>query len=114
MAINEVTGEGPGEGVPINLDQWDGYTADRRELIEHLDTPRRITDTVFLTGDIHSAWANDLPLDTGTYPGHQERRGGDGLHLGHLEQHRRAGPGGTAPDGDAGRSRPRCRPTTVT
>ena len=67
VAINQVTGEGPGEGVPINLDQWDGYTADRRELIEHLDT-HGITDTVFLTGDIHSAWANDLPLDTGTYP----------------------------------------------
>ena len=67
VAINQVTGEGPGEGVPLNLDQWDGYTADRRELIEHLDT-HGITDTVFLTGDIHSAWANDLPLDTGTYP----------------------------------------------
>ena len=70
MAINQVTGEGPGEGVPLNLDQWDGYTADRRELIAHLDT-NGITDTVFLTGDIHSAWANDLPLDTGHLPGHE-------------------------------------------
>ncbi|RYE77278.1 MAG: alkaline phosphatase, partial [Myxococcales bacterium] len=27
-----------------------------------------VTNTVFLTGDIHSAWACDLPLDAGLYP----------------------------------------------
>jgi alkaline phosphatase D len=27
-----------------------------------------VTNTVFLTGDIHSAWACDLPADPGTYP----------------------------------------------
>ena len=29
-AINEVTGEVPSDGVPLNIDPWDGYTADRR------------------------------------------------------------------------------------
>ena len=57
----------PPEGVPYNYDQWDGYTADRHELVTHL-ADRRITDTVFLTGDIHSSWASDLPVDACTYP----------------------------------------------
>jgi alkaline phosphatase D len=66
-AINQVTGEVPSDGVPLNLDQWDGYTADRRELFAHM-VEHRVKNAVFLTGDIHSAWANDLPIDTGTYP----------------------------------------------
>jgi alkaline phosphatase D len=66
-AINEVTGEVPAEGVPLNLDQWDGYSADRRELFDHI-VKNQVKNAVFLTGDIHSAWANDLPIDPGTYP----------------------------------------------
>jgi alkaline phosphatase D len=62
-----VTGEGKRDGVPINTDQWDGYTADRRELFDHI-AAEGVTDAVFLTGDIHSGWACDLPLDSGTYP----------------------------------------------
>ena len=66
-AVNDVTGLLPDDGLPYNVDQWDGYTADRRELLDHL-ADYGIRDTVFLTGDIHSAWACDLPLDAGTYP----------------------------------------------
>jgi alkaline phosphatase D len=62
-----VTGLLPPDGVPYNYDQWDGYTADRRELLTHLHD-RRVQDTVFLTGDIHSTWACDVPVDAGTYP----------------------------------------------
>ena len=65
--INDVTGLLPEDGLPYNVDQWDGYTADRREVFRFL-ADHGITDTVFLTGDIHSAWACDLPLDAGTYP----------------------------------------------
>ena len=65
--VADVTGLLPPEGVPYNLDQWDGYTADRHELLGHL-ADHGIDGTVFLTGDIHSAWANDLPADAGTYP----------------------------------------------
>ncbi|MEU1279004.1 alkaline phosphatase D family protein [Streptomyces sp. NPDC005805] len=57
----------PKEGLAINVDQWDGYTDDRRELLAHL-TERGIADTVFLTGDIHMAWANDVPVRAATYP----------------------------------------------
>ncbi len=65
--INDVTGLLPEDGMPYNVDQWDGYTADRHELFAFL-SDHGITDTVFLTGDIHSAWACDLPVDAGTYP----------------------------------------------
>ncbi|MFG2431328.1 alkaline phosphatase D family protein [Streptomyces sp. NPDC048590] len=57
----------PSEGLAINVDQWDGYTDDRRELITHL-RDNAVTDTVFLTGNIHMAWANDVPVKAATYP----------------------------------------------
>ncbi|WP_459247118.1 alkaline phosphatase D family protein [Streptomyces youssoufiensis] len=57
----------PTEGVAPSVDQWDGYTDDRRELLAHL-RERGIDNTVFLTGDIHMAWANDVPTRAATYP----------------------------------------------
>ncbi|MFD7131396.1 alkaline phosphatase D family protein [Streptomyces sp. NPDC059894] len=57
----------PKEGLALNTDQWDGYTDDRRELLAHLRA-NAVRNTVFLTGDIHMAWANDVPVDAGTYP----------------------------------------------
>ncbi|MFR9791692.1 alkaline phosphatase D family protein [Streptomyces sp. MB22_4] len=57
----------PQDGIGVNTDQWDGYTHDRRELLDHL-TSNNIGNTVFLTGDIHMSWANDVPVDAGTYP----------------------------------------------
>ncbi|MFJ6853292.1 alkaline phosphatase D family protein [Streptomyces sp. NPDC091271] len=57
----------PAEGLAVNVDQWDGYTDDRKELISHL-RDQGVRDTVFLTGDIHMAWANDVPVKAATYP----------------------------------------------
>ena len=34
--INDVTGLLPEDGLPYNVDQWDGYTADRREVFKHI------------------------------------------------------------------------------
>nr|WP_206443900.1 alkaline phosphatase D family protein [Nocardioides sp. KC13] len=65
--VNDVTGLLPDNGIAYNVDQWDGYTADRTELFEHIRN-NAITDTVFVTGDIHSAWACDLPYDSAVYP----------------------------------------------
>lgn len=65
--VADMTGVLPPDGVAYNVDQWDGYTADRRELVDFL-ADRGVTNTVFLTGDIHSAWACELPVDPGTYP----------------------------------------------
>jgi len=54
----------------INADQWDGYRNDQRELIGHARA--QSTDTVVLTGDIHSSWANELVADPGDLPGGTE------------------------------------------
>ncbi|CAM5246079.1 hypothetical protein SANTM175S_02834 [Streptomyces antimycoticus] len=37
------------------------------ELLSHL-TDHAIGNTIFLTGDIHMAWANDVPVKAATYP----------------------------------------------
>lgn len=49
-------------GIVVNDDQWDGYPAERDSLYEHI-TSNNIDNTVVLTGDIHTSWANDLPGD---------------------------------------------------
>jgi alkaline phosphatase D len=41
-------------------DQWDGYPAERQKLYDTLGT-YGIDNFVVLTGDIHTAWGNDLP-----------------------------------------------------
>ena len=54
-------------GVPFNTDQWDGYRADRRSILDHI-AANAINNVVFLTGDIHSSWACDVPRDSSGYP----------------------------------------------
>jgi alkaline phosphatase D len=44
----------------VNTDQWDGYAADRRRVLDALVAQGR-SNTVFLTGDIHSTWALQVP-----------------------------------------------------
>ena len=53
--------------IPFNIDAWDGYTADRLDLLQHI-SDREIDNAVFLTGDIHTSWANEVPIDENTYP----------------------------------------------
>ena len=57
----------PEGGLAISPDQWDGYTHDRRELLDHLKA-NDVDNAVFLTGDIHMAWANEVPEQAATYP----------------------------------------------
>ena len=52
-------------GQVFNPDQWDGYQADQRALLEAMQASK--ADAVVLTGDFHSSWANDLPTDYGAY-----------------------------------------------
>ena len=66
-AVNTLAPLVPQDGIYANADQWDGYTADRRTVVDHL-VAQGVQDTVFLTGDIHSAWAIDVPTDVGSYP----------------------------------------------
>jgi alkaline phosphatase D len=65
--INDVTGLLPSDGFPYNVDQWDGYTDDRREVFQHI-RDHQVGDALFITGDIHSGWACELPYDASTYP----------------------------------------------
>lgn len=57
----------PQQGLAYNYDQWDGYAAERRRLIRLLQD-KGINNTVWLTGDIHSSWACDVPVEPGAYP----------------------------------------------
>ncbi len=67
VPVNDVTGLLPEDGAPYNVDQWDGYTADRRRVFRHI-RDRGVKDALFVTGDIHSGWACELPYDASTYP----------------------------------------------
>ena len=65
--VNDVTGLLPADGLPYNVDQWDGYTADRKEVFAFIKD-HHVENALFITGDIHSGWACELPYDAGTYP----------------------------------------------
>lgn len=58
----------PQNGIAFNGDQWDGYARDRRTLLDAIDRAGK-KNVVFLTGDIHMSWANDVPRDPANYPG---------------------------------------------
>jgi alkaline phosphatase D len=45
------------------LDAWDGYTANRKRVLEHI-RDNKIDNTVILAGDSHASWVSDL-----SYPG---------------------------------------------
>ncbi len=67
QVTGQVTEQTPGDdGVPYNVDQWDGYTADRTEIFTHI-ADHHVENAVFVTGDIHSAWACDLPYSKAGY-----------------------------------------------
>lgn len=48
-------------GVVVNNDQWDGYPGERLALLQAI-LNNNINNVVILTGDIHTAWANDVPF----------------------------------------------------
>jgi alkaline phosphatase D len=49
-------------GTYLNEDAWDGYRFDRNAVMQHLKS-NAISDVVFLSGDIHSVIAMDLPIE---------------------------------------------------
>lgn len=51
-----------GDDVMHAMDQWPGYEQDRRRVLRYLHDGK-IRNPVVLTGDIHSNWANELPID---------------------------------------------------
>ncbi|MDP0492122.1 MAG: alkaline phosphatase D family protein [Verrucomicrobiota bacterium JB023] len=53
-------------GQPYNTDQWDGFPDERQEILDHLDE-QDINNVAFLTGDIHSLWACEVPKNKTAY-----------------------------------------------
>lgn len=47
--------------LPANMDQWDGYSQERDRLLSILAGTGQ--PTLFLAGDIHSEWANEIRFD---------------------------------------------------
>ena len=52
----------PGDVLIVNLDAWDGYAAERRELAEAFQA-RGVTNLIALTGDFHTCLAGYLKRD---------------------------------------------------
>ncbi len=50
---------------PVNKDQWDGFRVERTKLLTFIRDS--LQNVVILTGDIHTSWGNDLPLDKTNY-----------------------------------------------
>ncbi len=50
------------DGYLLNLDSWDGFPAERRELLNFI-ADDRIKNVVFATGDIHSAYDSVIGAD---------------------------------------------------
>ena len=53
-------------GLILNNDQWDGYQGDRKKLYDII-LNNNIQNVIVLTGDIHTAWAMDLPYNQANY-----------------------------------------------
>lgn len=49
-------------GTPLNYDQWDGYNYERQQLLNFV-VDSAINNFVVLTGDIHTSWVHDIPLN---------------------------------------------------
>ncbi|MFH2095981.1 MAG: alkaline phosphatase D family protein, partial [Bacteroidota bacterium] len=47
-------------GITLNSDQWDGYEVERQSILNFINA-YGIMNSVILTGDIHTSWANDVP-----------------------------------------------------
>lgn len=62
----------PSDGLALNADQWDGYMAERQRIIDVIGggsdgAGDAKPGVVFLTGDIHSSWAADIPAHAGDW-----------------------------------------------
>ncbi len=63
-----------GDPSIANGDQWDGYPYERQRFYDFVMN-NNISNVVVLTGDIHTSWANDLPLPNYDSSTHQNSVG---------------------------------------
>lgn len=53
------------DDIAYNPDSWDGYQAERDRILDAI-TEMGVRNTVFVTGDVHSSWAFEVPATLGT------------------------------------------------
>lgn len=49
----------PGEELLVSMEQWDGYVADRRRLLEFFGSGE-VSNPVVISGDAHHTYVNEL------------------------------------------------------
>jgi alkaline phosphatase D len=62
MSVKRPIIPGQSNGGFLTLDAWDGYPAERLKLLNFIRS-QNISNVAVITGDIHSSWAADIPLD---------------------------------------------------
>ncbi|MEM0999151.1 MAG: alkaline phosphatase D family protein [Bacteroidota bacterium] len=55
-----------GDGPVADSSAWDGYTAERNRILNHL-VQNNIDNNIFISGDIHMSFASDLAIDWANY-----------------------------------------------
>lgn len=60
FALSQTVSFTPPKSTAPNTDEWDGYASDRSRLLGDVES-EGTTDVVFLTGDVHTAWASEVP-----------------------------------------------------
>jgi alkaline phosphatase D len=83
-------------GVPVEVDSWNGYHAERNDLLGHIGDSAK--DVVFLTGDIHTFFAGEvLRAGESGPPVATELVGGSVTSLGTSQTLSQQGGGGALP-----------------
>ncbi|WP_156464563.1 alkaline phosphatase D family protein [Aeromicrobium sp. Root495] len=59
VALKDTTDPMSWGSAEPNTDEWDGYPLDRRALLARI-AEEGVEDVVFLSGDVHTAWANEV------------------------------------------------------
>lgn len=66
VIFSVVDQSGPFPKEPRNLDSWDGYPAERNKIAAFMQT-KKISNTIFVTGDTHASWAFEVTTDGKKY-----------------------------------------------
>ena len=71
------------KGTPVQLDAWDGYSGERKEILEHF-VASGVQNLAAITGDIHTFIAGDMTTTgrEGGTPAGVELVGGSATSLG--------------------------------
>ena len=65
-ALREVGASVPIHHPVLATDDWNGYAAEQRLIVKSL-ADRKLRNVLFVTGDAHASYANEVPLDPQTY-----------------------------------------------